>query len=42
MDEKFGMVVQISSKMMLTKASTQKLMWATLISNPHVFPIHTN
>ena len=42
MDEVFGMIVQISSRMMLTKASTQKAMWATLISNPREFPTHIN
>ena len=38
MDEVFGMTIQILFKEMLTNAKTQKLMWATLFSNPHEIP----
>jgi hypothetical protein len=38
----FGVTMQIASIMMLTKASTQKSMWTTLMSNPREFPTHTN
>ena len=34
-DEVLGMIVQISSKMMLTKAITKQSMWVGLISHPH-------
>lgn len=31
-----------SKLLMLTMASTMKLMWATVNSNPHEFPTHIN